>query len=68
MFPHWTRGCTLDCGQHQTSFLVERPMGRRQTIRAVLSGLSAYEIRSQEKGGFTTAHPPTRNEMVVDYD
>ena len=27
-------------------------MGRRETIRAILSGLSAHEIRPQEKGGF----------------
>ena len=65
---HWTRRCTPYCGPHQASFLVERPVGRRQPLRAILSGLSAHEIRPQEKGGFVTVHSPTKKKMAADYD
>ena len=60
-------------GVHRTvdhikrAFWWERPVGKRRTIRAILSGLSADEIRPQEKGGFTTTHPPARKKMAADY-
>ena len=67
--PHWTCGCTLDYGPHQASFLVERVVGRRQTIRVILSDVSAHEVRPQEKGGFIAANPlPERKWQQITTD
>ena len=51
-----------------SELLVERPVGRHWTIRAILSGLSAHEVRPQEKGGFTTTNPLATKEMAIDHD
>ena len=35
---------------------------------AILSNMSTYEIRPQEKAGFDVAYPAARTEVAADYD
>ena len=47
---------------------VARLIERCQTTRAILFGLSAHEIRPQEKGEITKAYPPARTKVTAKRD
>ena len=59
---HWT----LD--HVKRAFWWKSPVGRCRTIHAILSSLSIYEVKPQEKGGFIATSPPTRMKMAEDSD